>query len=155
MTAMNEKEILDIAKTVAGECLAGRIRLLNRVVTGIYDRALRPLGIKVNQASILVIVSLSGETTPSDIGRTLRMEKSTISRNIERMRSKGWIEVGRGEDGISQLISVTPKGRELLAAVHTLWSQAQKMTSEYLGEDGVQAIHLLIGRLSSAEGKKK
>ena len=37
-------ELLD---RIAGQCIAVRVRLINRVVTGIYDEALRPLGIKV------------------------------------------------------------------------------------------------------------
>ena len=31
-------------ETIATTCIAGRLRLLNRVVTNLYDDALRPLG---------------------------------------------------------------------------------------------------------------
>src|SRR3954451_12375489 len=38
---------------IAGECIAVRVRLINRVVTAIYDEALRPFGLRVSQANIL------------------------------------------------------------------------------------------------------
>jgi len=31
---------------IVGECIAVRLRMLNRVVTNMYDDALRPLGVK-------------------------------------------------------------------------------------------------------------
>ena len=52
----------EIAATIADECLAVRIRLLNRVVSGVYDQALRPLGITAGQMNILVVVSGRGRS---------------------------------------------------------------------------------------------
>jgi hypothetical protein len=39
---------------IASECVAVRLRMLNRVITNIYDDAFRPLDLKVSQFSILV-----------------------------------------------------------------------------------------------------
>lgn len=145
---MNEKQKLELIEKVGRECLAGRVRILSRAITGIYDRAMRPHGIKVNQAGILIMLSLKDSSAPGDICRKFQMEKSTVSRNIERMRKQGWIEIGKGEDGLSQALKVTPKGKKLLAEIYSNWERAQKETAELLGEDGVKAIHLLIDRLS-------
>ena len=46
-------ELLD---RVAGECIAVRVRLINRVITALYDAALRPHGVRVSQGNILVAV---------------------------------------------------------------------------------------------------
>jgi len=143
---VKEKEKLKIVEKVSRECLAGRVRLLSRVITGIYDRAMRSHGIKVNQAGILIMLSMAEKPTPGDICRRFQMEKSTVSRNIERMRRKGWIESGKG-DGPSQVFTVTPKGKKLLAELYSKWEKAQKEASEMLGEEGVKAVHLLIERL--------
>jgi DNA-binding MarR family transcriptional regulator len=83
------------------------------------------------------------------------MEKSTVSRNIERMRKKGWIEVGKGEGGLSQVLTVTPKGKKLLTDIYGKWEKAQKEVSEFLGKDGVKAIHMLTGRISKPKGKQQ
>ena len=46
--------------TIAGACIAVRLRLLNRVVTNLYDDALRPLGLKMSQLNILVATARIG-----------------------------------------------------------------------------------------------
>src|SRR6516162_3196973 len=48
----------------AGECIAVRLRLVNRVVTNLYDAALRPLGLKVSQLNILVVTAKLGLAQP-------------------------------------------------------------------------------------------
>jgi len=140
---MDEREASILAKKVAAECIAYRIRLLNRVITNIYDRALQPLGIKINQANILTMLSLYNHASSTDIVRVLSMEKSTVSRTVDRMRKNGWISVAGHGDGPSQVVSVTPQGRKLMAAVHTQWKKAQKRAAELLGEEGVVAIQKL------------
>jgi len=140
---MNERETIKLAKAVAAECIAYRVRLLNRVITNIYDRALQPLGLKINQANILTMLSLADHASSADIARMLMMEKSTVSRTVDRMRKNGWIDIAGKDDGLSQQITVTATGRELLAAAHVEWKKAQKQTAELLGEEGVAAVRRL------------
>ncbi|MGO9013880.1 MAG: MarR family winged helix-turn-helix transcriptional regulator [Dissulfurispiraceae bacterium] len=150
---MDEKQTLKLIETIGRECLAVRVRKISRVITGIYDRAMRPHGIKVNQAGILIMISLTKNPRSGDICRTFQMEKSTVSRNLERMRNQGWIEVGKGDEGLSQVLTVTPKGKKLLAEIYGKWEKAQKEVAEFLGEDGVKAVHMLTGRMSGPMGR--
>ena len=140
---MNERESSLLAKSVAAECIAYRVRRLNRVITNIYDRALKPLGLKVNQANILAMLSLTDHASSADIARMLLMEKSTVSRTVDRMKKNGWLSVAGHGDGPSQVVSVTPQGRKLMAAAHAQWKKAQKQAAELLGEEGVVAIRKL------------
>ena len=50
---------------IAQDCIADRMRLLNRVVTKIYDDALRSLGIRTGQLNILVVTAPSRLGSPS------------------------------------------------------------------------------------------
>ena len=124
----------ELAERLAGECIAFRVRVLNRVVTNLYDAVLKPFGITVNQTTILAMLTLAGKVTPGEIGRELVMEKSTVSRNLERMRKNGWIETT--ERGIR----VTVAGKELFTALHPAWEQAQVEAEALLGEAGIGAI---------------
>ena len=45
------------AEIMAGECLAVRVRTLNRAVTALYDESLRPHGLRVGQLNLLVAVA--------------------------------------------------------------------------------------------------
>jgi DNA-binding MarR family transcriptional regulator len=148
---MNERETSMIAKAVAAECLGYRVRLLSRVITNIYDRAMQPLGLKANQVTILTMLSHAGKASATDISRVLVMEKSTVSRTIERMKNNGWVTVEGQGDGPGQSITVTDQGRELMVAAHEQWKKAQQQAVEVLGEDGVAAI---ISLHETVKGRK-
>ena len=100
--------------TIAGQCIAVRLRMLNRVVTNIYDDALRPLGLKVSQMNILVAAAKMGVARPAEMGGRLHLDVSTLSRNVERMKARGWLEVVPDEDGRAQPFRVTARGVKLL-----------------------------------------
>ena len=75
---------------ITRDCLAARVRLLNRQVLRLYDEALRPLGIKVTQLNVLVVLARLGPCSPTALTQVLDMEKSTLSRNVERLRQRGF-----------------------------------------------------------------
>ena len=63
MSSKNSKAIAQAAETISANCLAGRVRLLHRTITGIYQEALRPLGLTDAQLTILVMVANRGPVT--------------------------------------------------------------------------------------------
>ncbi|WP_162604713.1 MarR family winged helix-turn-helix transcriptional regulator [Geomonas edaphica] len=121
------------------------MRRLNRVITGLYDRALQPHGIKINQASILVFLLVNGDASPGEIGARLQMEKSTVSRTVDRMAKSGWIQVsGKGP---GQTVRVTESGRQLMVDCHEQWTEAQQRASALLGEEGASSLKAMADRL--------
>src|SRR5262245_53235854 len=99
---------------IARDCVAVRLRLLNRVVTNLYDDALRPLGLKVSQLNILVVTAKLDLAQPVKVCDILQLDPSTLSRNLERMRANGWLEVVPGEDARTQPFRLTAQGKALL-----------------------------------------
>lgn len=87
-----------VVERMACECLAARVRILNRAITGLYDDALRPFGVKISQMNILVVAAKLGVARPGRICEILHMDASTLSRNAERMLAQGWLEVLPGVD---------------------------------------------------------
>ena len=134
--AQTREELLNIAR----DCLAVRVRMINRVVTAAYEEELRPLGLKVSQMNILVAVALFGPARPSDVCRALHLDPSTLSRNVERMKRKGWIETITGRDGRSHVLKVTGEGFNITEAARPAWEHGQARAAALLGEDGVAAI---------------
>ena len=141
------RERVRIAEAMAADCIAVRVRFIGRVVTSLYDRILRKFDIKVNQASILVFLTIHSGSGPGDIGTALRMEKSTVSRNLDRMRKKGWIEVRPRDEGPSHVVRVTENGNRLLLSVHRDWQKAQASARELLGAEGVRSVDALYETL--------
>ncbi len=135
------------ARTIAGECLVVRTRVLNRVITGLYEEELRPLGVTSAQINILVAVIESGEPTAGEICRLLSLEKSTLSRNLERMEERGWIRRRRGDDPRSRHLALTAKGRRLVVDATPAWRRAQDRAEELLGPAGAAAVFRAGDRL--------
>lgn len=136
-----------VIETIAGRCIAGRLRLVNRVVTGLYDDAFRPLGIKASQFNILVVAGKLGLARPSDVCAILRLDTSTLSRNVERMRAQGWLEVVPSEDARLQPFRLTTQGKRLLEQAAPAWKKAQQQAETLLGDDGVALLTRLAGEL--------
>jgi DNA-binding MarR family transcriptional regulator len=134
---------------MAKECIGTRVRLLNRIVTKAYDDSLRPLGLRTAQQTILVAISLMKTPTPTQIERRLSLDKSTVSRNVERMQRRGWVEFISGEDGRSHHLKLTAKGDKLLRESTTAWEQAQKNMAVLLGKDGVTALSRILSALGA------
>lgn len=126
---------------IAGECIAVRLRMLNRVVTNIYDDALRPLGLKVSQMNILVAAAKMGTARPTEVCEHLHLDVSTLSRNVDRMKARGWLEVVTSEDGRAQPFRLTSQGRKLLERAIPSWDEAQKRVKELLGADLVNQVN--------------
>ncbi len=131
---------LSLIRSMSRQCIAVRIRLLSRMVTNIYDSALNPFGVKLNQISILVFVHLAGEVGYDALCRRLKMEKSTASRNIERMKKRGWLKIVTVKAERRKLLRLTSAGEELLGKVQEVWEDAQKKALSLLGEEGAEVL---------------
>jgi DNA-binding MarR family transcriptional regulator len=115
------------------------VRTLNRVVSGIFDDRLRPFGIRSSQINILTVVAARGPLAPVDVCRTLRLERSTLSRDLNRLIERGWIASSPGP-GRGLRLEVTDIGKDLLRAVKPAWDEAQSRAEEVLGPALVEAI---------------
>jgi DNA-binding MarR family transcriptional regulator len=125
---------------IASECVAGRLRMLNRVITNIYDDAFRPLDLKVSQISILVATAKLGTARPTEVCEHLHLDVSTLSRNVERMKARGWLEVVPEEDARSQPFRLTAQGKRLIEKAIPAWEKAQQQASELLGSEGISLL---------------
>lgn len=139
--------------TIARTCIAVRLRLLNRVVTNLYDDALRPLGLKVSQLNILVVTAKLGLAKPAQVCETLQLDASTLSRNVERMRANGWLEAVPGEDARTQPFQLTPQGRRLIEKAVPAWEEAQRQATELLGKEGTALLDSAAAKLRQARAE--
>jgi DNA-binding MarR family transcriptional regulator len=137
------------AGEIARDCIAVRVRALNRVVTALYDEALRPLGLRAGQLNLLVAVALMGTARPGDVCRRLRMDKSTLSRDVEVLRRNGWLEVDDSAGGRARPLRLTPAGRSLLESALPAWRRAQERALDLIGDDGAAALARVIDGLPS------
>ena len=145
---MNRAE--EAARAIGRQCLAGRVRRLSRVITRIYDEALRPLGLNVSQLSVLVTIAARG-STQAQLCRELELEQSSLSRNLALVKRRGWVESERGRDARCVELRLTKAGSALLSRALPQWRKAQRNASRVLGRDGAELLAKLVDeRLGTA-----
>jgi len=144
---MKNDALTSPVETIKSRCLAVRIRLLNRTITKIFNEALRPLGVKVNQLNVLMVVAKHEPISPGDVSRRLNMEKSTMSRNIDRMRTRGWLNVSDGHSPRTQILKLSSAGRKMIERSLPFWEKAQAKTESMLGQQGARSIHRMANTL--------
>lgn len=137
-------------ESIATSCIAGRLRLLNRVVTNIYDEALRPLGVKLSQGNVLAVTAKLGVARPAEVCQILELDTSTLSRTVDRMVSNGWLEILPDEDGRSHRFRLTDQGRRLMQQAIPAWEKAQAEAKKLLGDDGLQLLDAAIKRIKTS-----
>ena len=119
------EEVRRLAATMRKDCVAMRVRQLNRRITRLYDAALRPYDVTTAQLNVLVALALAGEARATDIAAALAIEKSTLSRNLARMIERGWVSAGEGGRG-GQLLRLLAPGRAIVQRAMPAWQCAQR-----------------------------
>jgi DNA-binding MarR family transcriptional regulator len=137
---MGPNRVKHDAADVLRDCIATRLRLANRVVTKVYDDALRPVGLTVTQLAMLAVARDRGLIRQSEVGAELQLDDSTLSRNLERMRANGWLEEVPSADARVHSHRLTAAGRALLDRALPAWGDAQAEARRLLGGAGVRAL---------------
>jgi DNA-binding MarR family transcriptional regulator len=130
--------------TVPRGCTNLKLRQLSRAVTRHYDAYVAPTGLKNTQYSLLSHVVLMGPIRPTELAARMRLDASTLTRNLQPLVAQGWIELGPGEDARSRLVSATAPGRAKRVEAQRAWKQAQLALNARLGGERVAALHALL-----------
>lgn len=128
------------AMEIAGSCLGFRLRLLDRVVARIYDDALRPLELRRTQLDLLAALHRFGPASPARLISMLGLEKSSLSRNIRRLITRGVVAELPGSDRRCHLLELTDAGHAQLADALPAWRRAQAEVDELLGHEAGESI---------------
>jgi hypothetical protein len=81
----------EIAESTCAACISTRVRQLSRIITRVYDDALRPLGITASQSTADAAGSTGWNYGGGD--RPLLDIQSTLSRNLKRLLALGHINM--------------------------------------------------------------
>jgi DNA-binding MarR family transcriptional regulator len=97
----------DVAREILRGCVFSRTRMLDRVLSRLFDDSLAPLGVRGNQLTVLALLGAMEGLRAADVGRYLEMDKSTVSRGLALLRSRGWVEESGGALRKSRCLTVT------------------------------------------------
>ncbi len=139
----------DIAAEMLAHCVSGRTLQMARIVSARFDEALRPYGITAHQMTLLSMIALRGSFTAREMIPFLKMDQSTLSRNLARLETRGLLKSQPDkEDARSQRISLTPSGRKTWRAANAGWRDAQDWARDAFGEEDMAELRRIAERLN-------
>lgn len=144
---------LDAAKAIGAECLCFRSRRVSRVLTRLYDEALRPLGIQATQLTLMSGIAGAGERgqTMGRLTEMLAMDPTTLSRNLRPLERSGLAEIAKSEkDRRVRVAKLTPEGERVLSEALPIWRRAQDQVVKALGEEAALDLRDRLDATSSA-----
>jgi len=116
-------------------CMCASLRRAARALTQLYEQALRPLGLRATQFTVLQALQLAGEVSQGELGQMLVMDSTSLTRTLEIMRRRGWIVKRPGKDQRERRLSLSPAGRERLRSATPAWEKAQARLRQQLGTE--------------------
>ena len=114
-------------------CICIRMRRAAQRVTDVYDHALKPAGISINQYSLLINISRLESCGTGELARHVRLEKSTLVRTLPPLLKAGFIIDCSPAGSRRRQLELTPLGRKVLEQAIPLWETAQHVLRAKLG----------------------
>ena len=125
-------------------CTNLRLRQLMRRLDLHYDAELAKAGLRTTQYSLLSHVVRLEPVGPGALARAMKMQPSTLTRNLQPLVLAGWIRLDAGPDARSRTITSTDAGREKRVEAQRHWKTAQLRLNEILEPGRVAALHTLV-----------
>ncbi len=123
---------MDLSACKGCYCLAARRAA--RAITRLYEKKLRPHGLRATQFSILAALALKGPTPVSELAELLGLERTTLTRSAAVLQRNGWIVADRSEDARKHPLRLTPAGRERLEGAFPTWKEVQELVGQKLAD---------------------
>ena len=131
---------IELAREILRTCVCSRTRMLDRILTQVFDDALRGVGIGSTQLTMLALVASLEGLRAVEIGQMLEMEKSTVSRCLAILRKRGWVHTVERKGGGGKGIGVTDQGSKVLRRAGPVWRTAETRARDVLGADTMQSL---------------
>jgi DNA-binding MarR family transcriptional regulator len=135
-------------------CMCGNFRRASRALTQLYDDALRPLGLRANQFTILQALSRAGELSQGQMGKMFAMDSTTLTRTLRIMSRQGWIAERRGHDRRERRLRLAKAGRKQLDLAFPIWKEKQAELKRRLGDKRWHDLHQLTNEVTTILTRK-
>jgi DNA-binding MarR family transcriptional regulator len=149
MRKQPSKPKLNSISQVPANCMGMHVRRASRIITQVYDAALCPVGLALNQFTLLVAIHLLELTPITRLAQELFTDQTTLTRNLKLLQKRGWVAMEPGEDRRVKLVSLTAEGETVLAEALPLWEKAQAEVRQHFGQQQWQTLLSLLSDLKS------
>ncbi|MEJ1977471.1 MAG: MarR family transcriptional regulator [Acetobacteraceae bacterium] len=133
-------------------CTCSALRQAARHVTKLYDDALAPVGLGLNQYSILSKLYRFGPKILQDLAALLVMDRSTLGHLLRPLEKRGLVRLDVSErDRRSRVIALTPMGAALMKEARLLWVKAERHFERVYGTEAALGLRVTLRQVTATE----
>jgi DNA-binding MarR family transcriptional regulator len=144
MTSQISPQQRDVMQRTSKQCAAINLRKASRAVSQFYDHALEPSGLTSTQFTLLLAAAIHAPIAITQLANHLVMDRSTLTRDLQRLEAQAFIEVVPGVDRRSKVVSLTGLGQQALFQGIPLRAKAQKHIVESMGQNRLDLLLELV-----------
>lgn len=137
------------SRETSSPCHCLNVRRASRAVTHFYEKVLQSSGLKITQYSLLQNLQRVEPVIMSEFAEIMRIDRTTLNRNMKPLQNAGLIMVNPGQDTRSRQLMLTEAGKATLAKARVLWGEAQVSLEEYLGIAELNSLEKLLSKLET------
>ncbi|MFP7571033.1 MarR family winged helix-turn-helix transcriptional regulator [Marivita sp. S2033] len=136
---------------VRDSCLCLHTQRAARAVARRFDEALRPVGLRSGQFSILISLNRPEPPTVGSVADLLAMDRTTLTANLKPLERRGLLTVRPDDqDRRARRLSLTEDGLALLEQAIPIWIETHERIERGLSGD-VDALRENLNRLTRLE----
>jgi len=115
-------------------CACASLRRATRLVTQLYEEAMRPTGLTGPQFTLLQALKLAPGISQKMMGEILGIDSTTLTRSLALLRKQGWIIAEPGSDRRVLRLALTKSGEREYERALPYWHSAQESLKQKLGK---------------------
>lgn len=138
-----------VREVVRLSCGCANLRRASRVITRLYDAALRPGGLGVAQFTLLQALKTAPGMSQKQLASLLEIDSTTLTRTLEPLRRAGWLRSTAGDDRREIHLGLTAEGKRAYRRALPYWDRAQ---AEFAGALGTESWNRLMELTVQAAG---
>jgi len=123
-----------------GDCACFNLRKAARIVTQIYDDALRPTGLRATQTPILATLLAHAPLTVAELSERTALDRTTLTRSLKPLERDGLIRSRPGGDRRVRELLLTPRGKRVLEKAYPIWLAVQQRVRRRVGASAMDEL---------------
>ena len=129
-------------------CICISLRKAANHISKLYDHELCALDIKITQYSTLKNIQDLGNPTVHELSRKLDLERTTVLRNLDKLKKIDLISYNKNDVNKIKVISLTVNGTKKLNDAEVIWEKSQQKFLNAFGLNNKNQFDLFMNKIS-------
>lgn len=122
----------------------------NRLHHALAETKVSTLGLHRSQRWMLLTINFNGNISQKELAKRMEISPAAVTVTLKKLEAQGYIERAQSEDDSRvNNITVTEKGRDIIARTGAIFDEVDANTFEGFSEEELESLLGYLGRISN------